>query len=166
MEAPGVSNAEAVSHCPVDADGVEAEWVEAAVASPGQATIVHMVDSALNSLETARPLAGRLAVMTGARVLTVLCPTISDGVTAYAWLLDEGLDLETTYFRAARPDDDLTGAVKRSAQRLGLPLPEEGKQLQVRSRYGCPFVAQTTRAHNSVSILQGSSPSSRPSKKR
>jgi hypothetical protein len=87
-----------INHQAVDAYGVRAEWVEAVAATPGQPTIVLFYDPSASHHERVRMVAGELAVRTGARVLTVECMTAWDGLTAYAWLLGEGLDSETTSF--------------------------------------------------------------------
>ena len=119
------------SHCRVDAGGVPGEWVEACVATPDQPTIVYLHGgrSAGGSLETVRPLARELAIVTGARVLSVECATAADAVTAYAWLCGEGLDVDTTTFAGAPADGDLP-AVRLAVAGFGLPLPD-GAPLQV-----------------------------------
>ena len=129
-----------ISHCEVDADGVCAEWVEAVVATPGQQTILllHRSRAAGAAREALRSWAGRLAVTTGARILNVECSNASDGVTAYAWLLGEGLDLDTTTFLGSPADGDLPYALQRAAEGLGLPLPSgSSPQLPVGVHRGC-----------------------------
>jgi hypothetical protein len=74
--------------CPVDAGGVPAEWVEATVATDRQPTVVYF------HLGDGRPAACDLALATGARVLSVPCPSgAGPGVAAYTWLLGEGVNL-------------------------------------------------------------------------
>lgn len=113
-----------VSYCAVDADGVPVEWVEAGVATLDQPTIIYLHGGAFTrgSLETVRPPAAELAVVTGARVLSVECATVADGVTAYAWLLGEGLDVDTTTLVSA-PTDDGVAAGRLALEEFGLPLP-------------------------------------------
>lgn len=118
----------APTHQAVDANGVPVEWVEAAVATVGQPTIVyfHRSPTIGASLNDARLQAVKLAVVTGARVLTVDCATVRHGVIAYAWLLAEGLDLDTTTFldqRQPANGDATAAAVRRAARYAGLPLP-------------------------------------------
>ena len=119
-----------VSHSPIDAGGVTAEWVEATAATVGQPTIIFFT-SALDA-ET-HGLTGDLAVTTGARVLAVACRHETNGslamageqgAAAYAWLLNEGLDLTTTAFIIDAGTDDLTAAIMRTATARGLPLPQ------------------------------------------
>ena len=114
-----------VSHYRVDADGVSAEWVEAEVATLGQPTIVYFHGSrfASGSLEKVRPQAAELAIITGARVLSVESCTVEDGLTAYVWLLREGLDRQTTIFLGPPGNGRLPSAVLLAAAALGLPLP-------------------------------------------
>lgn len=124
----------AVSHCRVDAGGTPGEWVEAAVASSGQPTVVYFHASELgrDPLDQARRLAGRIAVVTGARVLTVGCPAVRRGsrsavfagVAAYRWLLAEGCGLERTAFFSS--DESLATAILAAAWNDGLPLPVGG----------------------------------------
>lgn len=116
-----------VSVTPADADGVDVEWVETVPASCGQPTIVlfHRSRSFGFPLEAVRPLAARLAMVTTARVLSVACRSTADAVTAYAWLLGEGLDLETTSFVGGPADGGLPAAVGLAANEIGLPTPAD-----------------------------------------
>lgn len=124
-----------VSHCRVDAGGVAAEWVEACVASPGQPTLVHFSGGGhgVEALERSRSLAGELAVRSGARILVVACrqqpdqtfsAAVERGVAAYAWLLGEGCDANTTAFSSESFDEDLVaGIVELAGNGLRLPIP-------------------------------------------
>jgi monoterpene epsilon-lactone hydrolase len=114
-----------VSHCPVDAGGVEAEWVEACVATSDQPTLVyfHGGPRITGDAESGRRRAGTLAVATGARVLSVTCVAVDDGVAAYVWLLGEGVDLDTTTFVCDAAGGDRAGAVLQAARDRKLPLP-------------------------------------------
>ena len=70
--------------------------------------------------------------------MTVDCATVPHGVIAYAWLLAEGLDLDTTTFLDERQpgnDDDTAAAVRRAARDAGLPLPH-GPGLHLPGEYG------------------------------
>jgi hypothetical protein len=108
--------------CAVNANGVRAEWIEATVATDGQPTVVLFHDGR-SCDETVEHHAEAIATGTGARVLCVECVTESDGVIAYAWLLEEGLDLNTTSFSAGACDRGLAAAVRRAARARGLPVP-------------------------------------------
>lgn len=102
-----------VSRCPVDAGGVPAEWIEAAVATDGQPTLVYFPGPGDAAAAAAALLAARLAISTGARVLVVGCRPTSrsrravaeDGAAAWRWLLGEGCDLSTTAFVTSLGDD-------------------------------------------------------------
>jgi hypothetical protein len=124
---PGV-----VSICVVDAGGVPAEWVETTAATNGQPTFLHFSSgkSGADALAAGRQSARGLAVGTDARIFSVGCQAalddppsvaIEDGVTAYAWLLEEGLDLPTTTFTDT--GDGLATAVLWAAKARGFPIP-------------------------------------------
>lgn len=122
-----------VSRCPVDADGVPAEWVEAGIATLGQSTFVLFERSGYpETLPDHQALAEWLAVTTGARVLSVGSSAASgmdavhEGVRAYVWLLGEGLDLRRSAFVGDAAGDDLAAAVLQAAEERGLPLPAGG----------------------------------------
>jgi len=123
-----------ISHCRVDAAGVAAEWVEATAATETQPTIVYFLGSAdgPGALERSRRLAGELAVNTRARVLTVACSSrgeasstaaVEAGVAAYAWLLGEGCDPESTVFTHDATSAPLVAAILLAAGKDGLPVP-------------------------------------------
>ena len=129
---PSVAGPGARPRCSVDADGVPAQWVETTVATPGQATFVMFVAD-FDELIVRRQLAWSLATTTGARVFVVGCRTgasqcerdmVDDGVTAYAWLLNEGLDLATTTFVMSSTEATLARAVLQAAKARGLPVPQ------------------------------------------
>jgi hypothetical protein len=124
-------------HSPVDADGVAAEWVEATVARPAQPTLVTFLGNGYGAdpLEQARPSTGLLAIMTGARVLSVACQRgvdssrwsmVERGLTAYRWLLGEGCDLQTTALTSIPTDLSLVKAIIQAADCRGLPFPAAG----------------------------------------
>jgi hypothetical protein len=111
---------------PVDAGGTPAEWVEATVATVGQATL--LIFDAGDRQTSRGERAGHLAVTTGARVLRVDCrpagtllSPIEAGVAAYEWLLGEGLDLARATFVGR-----YAAGVRDAACRKGLPVPEPG----------------------------------------
>ena len=120
-----------MSHCRVDAAGIPAEWVETAVASEGQPTIVYFVTDGYgaDALERSRRSAHDLAQADAARVLTVACQrcsfagAVDAGLAAYGWLLREGCDVALTSFADDSADAGLADAVLAAASRRGLPLP-------------------------------------------
>jgi hypothetical protein len=120
-----------VTGCEIDADGVEAEWIEATVAYVGQPTVILVFDpvSHPGSAEQARHIAGDLAVATGARVLIVAAPTITAAVSAYAWLLAEGVDLSTARFATEPWNPNQLGTILHRARAQGLPTPRTGTDL-------------------------------------
>jgi acetyl esterase/lipase len=126
-----------VSYCRVDADGVPAEWVEATPAAEGQATFVYFQCGGCGGdpFEESRRPTGDLAVSTGARVLEVAClsggtlsPTspVERGVAAYAWLLGEGCDVDSTAFTHEAGAAALADAILLAARNRGLPVPALG----------------------------------------
>lgn len=123
-----------VSICRVDAGGIPAEWVESTVATAGQATFVHFSEggSGDEGLRIARGTVRALTLATGARVFSVGCrlgpahrqeAAVEDGLTAYAWLLEEGLDLQTSAFIAGETPRSVAGGVLAAATHRGLPPP-------------------------------------------
>lgn len=123
-----------MSHCRVDAAGIPAEWVETAVASEGQPTIVYFVTdgSGADALERSRRSAHDLARADGARVLTVACrqersrssaAAVEAGLAAYGWLLREGCDVALTAFAEHSAGAGIAEAVLAAAGSRGLPLP-------------------------------------------
>ena len=117
--------AQEMSLAAVDADGVQAEWVEAVVATLDQPTIVlfHGEKYAGNALGRARPMAASLAIATGARVLSVAGRSPDDLLTAYAWLVKEGLDPRRTAIIDESSDGDRTNDILLTANDRQLPLP-------------------------------------------
>lgn len=115
------------SHCRVDARGVPCEWVEATRATRGQPTIVDFLRAGdgVCPLERYRPSAHEIAVTTGARILTVACRAVEDGLSAYLWLLGEGCDTKATAFTDP-VGGTLAAAVLEAASLRGLPLPSAG----------------------------------------
>jgi monoterpene epsilon-lactone hydrolase len=123
-----------VTHWPVDSGGVPAEWVEATVATTGQPTLVYFHGShdGRGCLAGGRAPAADLAAATGARVLSVGCrlaggntrsSAVEDGVAAYAWLLNEGCDVDTTAFIGDPVGAARAVGVLLAARGQGLPVP-------------------------------------------
>lgn len=124
-----------LSYCRIDAAGVPAEWVEAGVATKHQPTMVCFLSSGgtVDALEQIRPSAWDLAMRTGARVLSVACSACTEpsphtaavkaGLTAYAWLLSEGCDLDRTTFAHEPGGGPLVEGIRVGAVIRGLPVP-------------------------------------------
>ena len=106
----------------VDAGGVPAEWIEVTAATVGQPTLVCFPGPESDGFD----LATRLAMRTGARVLTVGGASVEDGVTAWRWLLHEGCDTATTSFVGTSAGSVLAFDVLAEAGHCDLPLPEGG----------------------------------------
>src|SRR6476646_9905748 len=102
MEKTSLPPGEDVTATPVDAGGVPAEWVETPGADAGRVVLyLHGGGFVMGSPVTHRKLAGDVSRASGARVLLLdyrLAPEHStpaateDGVAAYRWLLEEGID--------------------------------------------------------------------------
>lgn len=120
-----------VDHCRIDAGGVPAEWVEATAARIGQPTLVIFSGYRHDAwaARTASRLAEDLAITTRARVFVVSSrpwtprDEIEDALDAYAWLLGEGVDLETTTLIVPMADG-FAATLLRSFRLRGLPVPE------------------------------------------
>ncbi|HYH49333.1 MAG TPA: hypothetical protein VEG38_07270 [Acidimicrobiia bacterium] len=110
------------SRCPVDADGVPAEWIEVTAATVRQPTLVCFPGPGSDGVD----LATRLAANTGARVLTVSGASVEDGIAAWRWLLREGCDTRTTTFVGTPAGSVLAFDVLAEAEHCGLALPEGG----------------------------------------
>ena len=122
-------------HCRVDADGVTAAWVETTAATIGQPTIVYFPAGTGEDSLQGFPVAEYLADVTGARILVVArrrprhgrCPDdVEDGLRAYAWLLHEGCDVDTTAFFGDAPGAVRAASVLSGAVARGLPVPAAG----------------------------------------
>ena len=137
------------SYCRVDAGGVPAEWVEITPATEGQPTLVLFLDLPCDPdpLETGRLRAGRLAATTRARVITVACRgTVERAVAAYAWLLREGCDPETTSFVCDSDDASLLPAILGTVRAAALPPPKHASPT-VSSAGVFPAAAAETAYH-------------------
>lgn len=130
--APGATPV--IWRCAVDAGGVHAEWVEAAIATEGQPTVVALLDRYGNGNAARQGRAGseQLAIVTGARVLMVSCRShpaqsltarTERGLAAYTWLLGEGCDLARSAFSYHGANPSLLHAVRLAARARRIPLP-------------------------------------------
>jgi len=90
------------THCqPVDVNGVPAEWIESPDVTSGVFLYLHGGAYSIGSITSHRELIARLAHATGMRGLAInyrLAPedpypaALEDALTAYRWLLSEGID--------------------------------------------------------------------------
>ncbi len=118
---------------PVDAGGVPAEWTTASNA--GEEPVVfylHGGGYCLGSIATHRSLCSYLSAATGGRVLNVdyrLAPEhpfpagIDDSVTAYSWLLAQGINPTKVVIAGDSAGGGLTLATLVALRDQGLPLP-------------------------------------------
>ena len=104
------------------------------MAVEGQPTLVYFLDGrcAADALEESRRRAERVSVATGGRVLTVACrqeatqslsARAERGITAYAWLIGEGTDVDVTVFMRDSANAALLSTVRVMARTRDLPLP-------------------------------------------
>lgn len=118
----------------VDAGGVPAEWVLPSEVAASAPTLLyfHGGGYGMGSVNTIRPLVSQLAVATSARVLSVdyrlapehPCPAaVDDALTAFAWLLEQGVAPETIAIGGDSAGGGLTVAALLAAKERGLPMP-------------------------------------------
>ena len=117
----------------VQAGGVHAEWIEPAAASPQTVILyLHGGGYCLCSLDTHRGLAARLALAGGSPLLLLdyrLAPehpfpaALEDALTAYRWLLAEGVSPARMAIAGDSAGGGLTLAAAISLREAGDPLP-------------------------------------------
>jgi acetyl esterase/lipase len=120
----------------VSADGVEAEWVSAPDAEAGRAVLyLHGGGYVIGSINTHRSLAARLARASRARVLVIdyrLAPehphpvAVDDSVTAYRWMLAQGLKPARIVVAGDSAGGGLTVATLVAIRDAKVPLPAAG----------------------------------------
>jgi acetyl esterase/lipase len=120
----------------VSADGVEAEWVSAPDAEAGRAVLyLHGGGYVIGSINTHRSLAARLARASRARVLVIdyrLAPehphpvAVGDSVTAYRWMLAQGLKPARIVVAGDSAGGGLTVATLVAIRDAKVPLPAAG----------------------------------------
>jgi acetyl esterase/lipase len=120
----------------VSADGVEAEWVSAPDAEAGRAVLyLHGGGYVIGSINTHRSLAARLARASRARVLVIdyrLAPehphpvAVDDSVTAYRWMLAQGLKPARIVVAGDSAGGGLTLATLVAIRDAKVPLPAAG----------------------------------------
>jgi acetyl esterase/lipase len=117
----------------VQAGGIHAEWIEPAAASPQRVILyLHGGGYCICSLDTHRGLAARLALAGGSRLLLLdyrLAPehpfpaALEDALTAYRWLLAEGVSPARMAIAGDSAGGGLTLATAVSLRKGGDPLP-------------------------------------------
>jgi epsilon-lactone hydrolase len=120
------------SEC-VSAGGVDAEWIVPGHASPDRAILYfHGGGFRLGSVSSHRDLVARIAHESGCRVLAInyrLAPEhrfpapLEDALTAFRWMLDQGLRPEEIAFAGDSAGGNLVLAAMLALREHGLPLP-------------------------------------------
>lgn len=118
---------------PVDAGGVPSEWVRApGVRSDGALLYLHGGGYAIGSINTHRELASRISAATDLPVLVIdyrLAPehphpaAVDDAVSAYRWLLAEGIAAERIAIAGDSAGGGLAVATLVALRNAGEPLP-------------------------------------------
>ena len=118
---------------PVDVDGVPAEWVTATGAAADEVLLyLHGGGYAIGSIKTHRGLAANISMAAGVRVLIIdyrLAPehphpaAVDDAVTAWRWLLRQGLDPARMAISGDSAGGGLTFATLIALRDAGDPLP-------------------------------------------
>src|SRR3954447_12774809 len=136
MEKTSLPPADDVTATAVDAGGVPAEWVDTPGADAGRVVLyLHGGGYVGGSLVTHRKLAGDVSRASGARVLLLdyrLAPehpapaAAGDGVRAYRWLLEQGIDPGSIAIAGDSAGGGLAVAVLVALRDAGDPMPAAG----------------------------------------
>jgi len=136
MEKTSLPPGEDVTATAVDAGGVPAEWVETPGVDPGHVVLyLHGGGYVMGSPVTHRKLAGDVSRASGARVLLLdyrLAPehpapaASDDGVQAYRWLLEQGIEPGSIAVAGDSAGGGLTVAVLVALRAAGDPMPAAG----------------------------------------
>lgn len=120
----------------VSAGGVDSEWIAPANAAKHKAILYfHGGGFRLGSVTSHRELIARISEASGCRVLAInyrLAPehqfpaSLDDALTAYGWMLDQGLRPENIAFVGDSAGGNLVLATLLSLRERGLPLPTAG----------------------------------------
>ena len=147
-----------VDYVEVDADGVEAMWITPKGAAQDRVILaMHGGGFVTGSMYTHRKLFGHLAKAVGARSLAInyrrspehVHPAaISDVLTAYRWLLDQGIDPAHIAFTGDSAGGGLVVSAMLLARDPGLPLPAAGMPLSPWLDYEASGASQDTNAHS------------------
>jgi epsilon-lactone hydrolase len=122
-----------VSCEPVSAGGVDGEWIAPANASPGKAILYcHGGGFRIGSVASHRGLIAQIAEESACRVLAInyrLAPehrfpaALDDALSAYDWMLDQGLKASNIAFAGDSAGGNLVLAAMLSLRDRGRPLP-------------------------------------------
>jgi acetyl esterase/lipase len=132
MEAASAPAPDDVMVTPADADGVPGEWVAAPNADVGVVLYLHGGGYVIGSPRTHREMASRISRASAARLLVIdyrLAPehpfpaAVDDAVTAYRWLLAQGIAPENIAIAGDSAGGGLTLATLVRLRDGGDPLP-------------------------------------------
>lgn len=145
-----------VDYVEVDAGGVPAMWITPKGAAADRVIVaLHGGGFVTGSIYTHRKLFGHLAKAAGARALAVgyrqapehVHPTpVRDVVSAYWWLLDQGIDGSHVAFTGDSAGGGLVVTSMLLARDEGLPLPAAGMPLSPWFDYEATGASQDTNA--------------------
>jgi epsilon-lactone hydrolase len=145
-----------VDYVEVDAGGVPAMWITPKEAVENRVILAfHGGGFATGSMYTHRKLFGHLAKAVGVRVLAVdyrrspehVHPApVEDVVSAYRWLLDQGIDPSRVAFTGDSAGGGLVVTAMLLARDQGLPLPAAGMPLSPWFDYEATGSSQETNA--------------------
>jgi epsilon-lactone hydrolase len=145
-----------VDYVEVDAGGVPAMWIAPKGASEDRVIVaIHGGGFVTGSMYTHRKLFGHLAKAVGARALAVnyrrtpehVHPAqVEDVVSAYRWLLEEGIDASHVAFAGDSSGGGLVVTAMLLARDQGLPLPAAGMPLSPWFDYEATGASQATNA--------------------
>ena len=140
----------------VDAGGVSGEWVDAPGGVADRAVLyLHGGGYVAGSIDSHRNLTGHLAQAMGCRVLALdyrLAPEhphpapVEDAVSAYRWLLDQGLSADHVVVAGDSAGGGLTVAMLVKARDEGLPLPAAAVPISPMVDLEATGESMTTRA--------------------
>lgn len=146
----------AVDYVEIDAGGVPAMWVTPKGAVEDRVILaLHGGGFVTGSMYTHRKLFGHIAKAVGARALAVdyrrvpehVHPApVQDVVTAYRWLLDQGIHAQHVAFTGDSAGGGLVVTAMLLARDQGLPLPAAGMPLSPWFDYEATGASQNTNA--------------------
>lgn len=145
-----------VNYLEVDAGGVPSMWIEPKGAVKDRVVLaIHGGGFVTGSMYTHRKLFGHLAKAVGARALAInyrqspehVHPApVEDVVSAYRWLLEQGIDPSHVAFTGDSAGGGLVVTAMLLAREEGLPLPAAGMPLSPWFDYEATGASQDTNA--------------------
>ncbi|MDG2114022.1 MAG: alpha/beta hydrolase [Actinomycetota bacterium] len=139
----------------VAANGVSCEWQTPEGAGSGVVLYVHGGGYVAGSINSHRNLTSHLAKASGCRVLSVdyrLGPEhphpapVEDAVSAYSWLLDQGIDPSNIAISGDSAGGGLTVATQLAIRERGLPMPAASVPISPWVDMECKGESYQTRA--------------------